>query len=41
MSSVVLAPFTGAYDLLCIGYCSGSVEALRNAFPTKVLGMAW
>ena len=27
MPSVVLAPFTGAYDLLGVGYYSGLVEA--------------
>ena len=30
MSSVVLAPFAGAYDLLGVGYCSGLVEALSE-----------
>ena len=27
MKSIVLAPFTGAYDLLGVGYYSGPVEA--------------
>jgi len=30
LSSVVLAPFAGAYDLLGVGYCSGPVEALSE-----------
>ena len=34
LSSIVLAPFVGAYDLRGVGYC-------WNAFPTKVLGAAW
>ena len=35
MSSIVLAPFTGAYDLLSIGYCSGPVEALSECVPNQ------
>ena len=30
LSSIVLAPFTGAYDLLDVGYYSGPVEALSE-----------
>ena len=30
LSSVVLTPFVGAYDLLRVGYCSGPVEALSE-----------
>ena len=41
LSSVVLAPFAGTYDLLGVGYCSGPVEPCWNAFPTKVLGAVW
>ena len=35
LSSVVLAPFTGAYDLLSIGYCSGPVEALSKCVSNQ------
>ena len=33
LTSVVLAPFVGAYDLLGIDYCSGSVEPLSECIP--------
>ena len=35
LSSVVLAPFAGAYDLLGIGYYSGPVEALSECIPNQ------
>ena len=35
LSSVVLTPFVGAYDLLGIGYCSGLVEALSKCVPNQ------
>ena len=35
MSSVVLAPFVGAYDLLGVGYCSGPVEALLECVSNQ------
>ena len=35
LSSVVLAPFAGAYDLLGVGYCSGPVEALSECIPNQ------
>ena len=35
MPSVVLTPFTGAYNLLGIGYCSGLVEALSECVPNQ------
>ena len=35
MSSVVLAPFVGAHDLLGVGYCSGLVEALSECVPNQ------
>ena len=35
LSSIVLAPFAGAYDLLSIGYCSGLVEALSECIPNQ------
>ena len=35
MPSVVLALFTGAYDLLGVGYCSGPVEALSKCVPNQ------
>ena len=35
MTSVVLAPFAGAYDLLGVGYCSGQVEALLECVPNQ------
>ena len=35
MPSIVLAPFTGAYDLLGVGYCSGPVEALSECVPNQ------
>ena len=41
MPSVVLTPFIGANDLLGVGYRSGPIKPYRNAFPTKVLGVAW
>ena len=35
LSSVVLAPFAGAYDLLGVGYCSGPVEALSECISNQ------
>ena len=35
MPSVVLTPFTGAYDLLGVGYCSGPIEALSECVPSQ------
>ena len=35
LSSVVLAPFAGAYDLLGVGYCSGPVVALSKCVPNQ------
>jgi uncharacterized membrane protein len=35
LSSIVLAPFVGTYDLLGIGYCSGLVEALSKCVPNQ------
>ena len=35
MPSVVLTPFTGTYDLLGIGYCSGPVEALSECISNQ------
>ena len=35
LSSVVLAPFAGTYDLLGVGYCSGPVEALSECVPNQ------
>ena len=35
LSSKVLAPFVGAYDLLGVGYCSGPVEALSECVPNQ------
>ena len=35
LSSVVLAPFAGAYDLLSVGYCSGPVEALSECVSNQ------
>ena len=35
MSSVVLAPIVGAYDLLGVGYCSGLVEALSECVSNQ------
>ena len=35
LPSVVLAPFTGAYDLLSVGYCSAPVEALLECIPNQ------
>ena len=35
LPSVVLTPFIGAYDLLDVGYCSGSVEALLECIPNQ------
>ena len=35
MSSVVLAPFVGVYDLVDVGYCSGPVEALLECVPNQ------
>jgi hypothetical protein len=41
LQRIVLAPFVGAYDLLNVGHGGQPVEALRNAFLTRVLGVAW
>ena len=38
LSSIVLAPFTGVYDLIGIGYCSGPVEALSECVPNQGSG---
>ena len=35
LPSIVLAPFTGAYDLLGVGYYSGPVEALSEHIPNQ------
>ena len=35
LSSVVLTPFVGAYDLVDVGYCSGPVEALSECFSNQ------
>ena len=35
LSSVVLTPFAGAYDLLGVGYYSGPVEALSECVPNQ------
>ena len=35
MPSVVLAPFVGAYDLLCVGYYSGPVESLSECISIQ------
>ena len=35
LSSVVLTPFAGAYDLLGVGYCSGPVEALSECVSNQ------
>ena len=35
MSSVVLTPFIGAYDLLGIGYYSGPVKALSECVSNQ------
>ena len=35
LPSVVLAPFAGAYDLLGVGYYSGTVEALLECVPNQ------
>ena len=35
LSSVVLAPFAGAYDLLGVGYYGGPVEALSERVPNQ------
>ena len=35
LSSVVLAPFAGAYDLLSVGYCSGLVKALSECVSNQ------
>ena len=35
LPSVVLAPFIGAYGLLSVGYCSGSVEALSECISNQ------
>ena len=35
LPSVVLTPFTGAYDLLGVGYCSGPIEALSECVPIQ------
>ena len=35
LSSIVLAPFAGAYNLLSVGYCSGLVEALSECVSNQ------
>ena len=35
LSSIVLTPFVGAYNLLGIGYCCGPVEALSECIPNQ------
>ena len=35
LSSVVLTPFVGAYDLLGVGYYSGPVKALSKCVPNQ------
>ena len=35
MPSVVLTPFTGAHDLLSVGYCSRLVEALLECVSNQ------
>ena len=35
LSSIVLAPFAGAYDLLGVSYCSGPVEALSKCISNQ------
>ena len=35
MPSIVLAPFVGVYDLLDVGYYSGSVEAQSDCIPNQ------
>ena len=35
LPSVVLAPFTGAYNLLGVGYYGGPVEALSKHIPNQ------
>ena len=35
MPSIVLTPFTGAYDLLGVGDSSGPVEALSERIPNQ------
>ena len=35
MSSIVLTPFIGAYNLLGIGYCGGPVEALSKCISNQ------
>ena len=35
MSSIVLAPFVGAYDLLGVSYYNGPVEALSECIPNQ------
>ena len=35
LSSIVLAPFVGAYDLLGVGYYSGPVEALSECISNQ------
>ena len=35
MSSIVLAPFIGVYDLLDVGYYNGLVEALSECVPNQ------
>ena len=35
LPSVVLEPFTGAYDLLGVDYCSELVEALSECIPNQ------
>ena len=35
LSSIVLAPFAGVYDMFSVGYCSGLVEALSKCVPNQ------
>ena len=35
LSSIVLTPFVGAYDLLGVGYYSGPVEALSKCVSNQ------
>ena len=35
LSSIVLTPFAGAYNLLGVGYCVGPVEALSECISSQ------
>ena len=35
LPSIVLTPFTGAYNLLGVGYCGGPVEALSECISNQ------